>query len=68
MRIYQKNQFRKGLSTLGSSTRENVMSAGKAWVGDAYNVIKDNEGNVIGYSSNDGMRAFRIQYKPKEDM
>ena len=50
----------KGLLTLGSATRENAMSAGKAWVGDNYNVIKDNAGNVLGYSSADGMRAFRI--------
>lgn len=28
----------------------------------------DNAGNVIGYSSSDGMRAFRMQYKPKEGM
>ncbi|MCU6718300.1 hypothetical protein [Roseburia amylophila] len=61
-------QSDKGLSTLGSATRENAMSAGKAWVGDSYNVIKDNSGNILGYSSADGMRAFRIQYKPKEGM
>ena len=61
-------QSDKGLSTLGSATRENAMSAGKAWVGDNYNVIKDNSGNILGYSSADGMRAFRIQYKPKEGM
>ena len=28
----------------------------------------DNAGNVLGYSSPEGMRAFRIQYKPKEGM
>lgn len=61
-------QSNKGLSTLGSSTRETAMSAGKAWVGDNYNIIKDGAGNVLGYSSADGMRAFRIQYKPKEGM
>lgn len=61
-------QSDKGLSTLGSATRENAMSAGKAWVGDNYNVIKDHSGNILGYSSADGMRAFRIQYKPKEGM
>ena len=61
-------QSDKGLSTLGSATRENAMSAGKAWVGENYNVIQDNAGNVLGYSSADGMRAFRIQYKPKEGM
>ena len=61
-------QSDKGLSTLGSSTRENAMSAGQAWVGDNYNVIKDRTGNVLGYSSSDGIRAFRIQYKPKEGM
>ena len=61
-------QSEKGMSTLGSSTRENAMSAGKAWVGDNYNNILDGKGNVIGYSSSDGMRAFRIQFKPKENM
>lgn len=44
------------------------MSAGRAWVGDSYKVIKDGSGNILGYSSSDGMRAFRIQYKPKEGM
>ena len=62
------NQSEKGLSTLGSATRENAISAGKAWVGENYNLIRDNAGNVLGYSSADGMRAFRIQYKPKECM
>ncbi len=61
-------QADKGLSTLGSATKETAMSAGKAWVGDSYNVISDSSGNIIGYSSSDGMRAFRIQYKPKENM
>ena len=56
----------KGLSTLGSATKENAMSAGKAWVGKDYKVITDKLGNFIGYSSSDGMRAFRIQYKHKE--
>lgn len=59
-------QSEKGMSTLGSSTRENAMSAGKTWVGENYNTIIDKKGNVLGYSSEDGMRAFRIQYKPKE--
>lgn len=40
----------------------------KVWVGDNYSIIKDNAGNVLGYSSADGMRAFRIQYKSKEGM
>lgn len=43
-----------------------IMSAGKAWVGQGYKIITDNSGNFLGYSSSDGMRAFRIQYKPKE--
>jgi hypothetical protein len=62
------NQSDKGMSTLGSSTRDNAISAGKAWVGDNYNTITDKSGNIIGYSSEDGMRAFRIQYKPQEQM
>jgi len=44
------------------------MFAGKAWVGNSYKEILDTSGNLIGYSSSDGMRAFRIQYKPKEGM
>ena len=59
-------QSDKGLSTLGSSTRQNAMSAGKAWVGESYSTITDNLGGVIGYSSSDGTRAFRIQYKNKD--
>ena len=59
-------QSDKGLSTLGSSSRQTAMSAGKAWVGENYSTITDNLGDVIGYSSSDGIRAFRIQYKNKE--
>lgn len=51
-------QSDKGLSTLGNATRKNTMSAGKAWVGDNYNTIKDNAGNVLGYSGIDGMRIL----------
>ena len=58
----------KGLSTIGSTTRNNALSAGKSWVGDSYKEILGANGEIIGYSSTDGMRAFRIQYKPKEGM
>ena len=58
----------KGMSTLGSSTRKNAISAGEAWVGENYNTITDNKGNILGYYREDGMRAFRIQYKPKESL
>ena len=58
----------KGLATIGSATENVATNAGKAWVGEGYKSITDNAGNVIGYSSNDGMRAFRIQYKPREGM
>lgn len=58
-------QSEKGMSTLGSMTREDAISAGKAWVGENCKPIK---GNIEGYSSKDGMRAFRLQYKPKEGM
>lgn len=58
----------KGLATIGSSTEEVAINTGKAWVGNGYKEIKDNSGNLIGYSSNNGMRAFRIQYKPREEM
>ncbi|WP_394508934.1 hypothetical protein C0132_22220 [Priestia aryabhattai] len=55
----------KGLSTLGSATRENAINAGKGWVGPgAREIIVD--GKVIGYGTKD--RAFRIQFKPKENM
>ncbi|WFA05605.1 T7SS effector LXG polymorphic toxin [Bacillus sp. HSf4] len=58
----------KGLSTLGSSTRQNAVDAGKGWVGNGAKKILDKSGNFIGYKSADGMRAFRLQYKPKEKM
>jgi hypothetical protein len=58
----------KGLATLGSATESTAINAGKSFVGEGYKAITDNAGSVIGYSSSDGMRAFRIQYKPKEGM
>ncbi len=58
----------KGLSTLGNATRENAISAGKAWVGENFNNICDNQGTIIGYSSEDKMKAFRLHYKPKDGM
>lgn len=62
-------QSPKGLSTLGSATREEALSAGKAWAGEGAEAITDNAtGEIIGYKSVDGMRAFRLQYKPKEGM
>ncbi|WP_251862294.1 DNRLRE domain-containing protein [Clostridium sp. Marseille-Q2269] len=61
-------QIDKGLTTLGSATEEIALNTGKSWVGEGYKTITDNAGNVIGYSSSDGMRAFRMQYKPKEGM
>lgn len=56
----------KGLATVGSATEDVAINTGKAWVGEGYKAITDNAGNIIGYSSSDGMRAFRMQYKPKE--
>ncbi|MCP3746557.1 contractile injection system protein, VgrG/Pvc8 family [Paenibacillus sp. A3M_27_13] len=62
-------QSPKGLSTLGSSTRTEAMNAGKAWVGEgAKDIIDKTTGEIIGFSSADGMRAFRIQFKPGENM
>ena len=58
---------KKGLSTLGSSKRITIEKTGKAWVGKNYKNIKDKSGNIIGYSSKDGMRAYRLQYKRKEE-
>lgn len=55
------------MSTLGSATRKNAISAGKAWVGEKCNTIID-EGELMVYSSEDGMRAFRLQFKLKEGM
>lgn len=45
-------QSEKGLSTLGSATRENAMSAGKAWVGNVHEtadvkVIVNTNGKVV---------------------
>ncbi|MFM9281439.1 contractile injection system protein, VgrG/Pvc8 family [Paenibacillus jiagnxiensis] len=62
-------QSPKGLSTLGSSTRKEAMNAGKGWVGEgAKEIIDKTTGEIIGFSSADGMRAFRIQFKPGENM
>jgi hypothetical protein len=62
-------QSPKGLSTLGSTTREQALSAGKAWAGEGAKAILDKKtGELIGYKSTDGMRAFRMQFKPKENM
>ncbi|MCM2581484.1 ribonuclease YeeF family protein [Bacillus stercoris] len=58
----------KGLSTLGSSTRQNALDAGKGWVGQGAEKMYDKAGNFLGYKSVDKMRAFRLQYKPKEKM
>lgn len=58
----------KGLSTLGSASRAEVMKAGLAWVGEGAKTITSKGGDIIGYSSKDGMRAFRLQYKAKENM
>ncbi|MCY7974594.1 T7SS effector LXG polymorphic toxin [Bacillus inaquosorum] len=58
----------KGLSTLGSSTRQNALDAGKGWVGKGAEKMYDKAGNFLGYKSVDKMRAFRLQYKPKEKM
>ncbi|MED4648071.1 T7SS effector LXG polymorphic toxin [Bacillus inaquosorum] len=58
----------KGLSTLGSSTRQNALDAGKGWVGEGAEKMYDKAGNFLGYKSVDKMRAFRLQYKPKEKM
>ena len=62
-------QSPKGVSTLGSSTYADVLRAGEAWVGEgAEKIIDKKTGEVIGFKSADEMRAFRIQYKPKEGM
>ncbi|MFB1097429.1 ribonuclease YeeF family protein [Terribacillus sp. JSM ZJ617] len=58
----------KGLSTLGSTTRNNALDAGKNWAGKDAEAIHDTSGNFIGYKSKDKMKAFRLQYKPKEKM
>lgn len=58
-------QSGKGLSTLGSATRSDALSAGKAWVGKGAKEITEN-GQIIGYSTKE--RAFRLQYKQKEGM
>ncbi|MCY8055745.1 T7SS effector LXG polymorphic toxin [Bacillus inaquosorum] len=58
----------KGLSTLGSSTRQNALDAGKGWVGQGAEKMYDKAGNFLGYKSVDKIRAFRLQYKPKEKM
>lgn len=57
------------MSTLGSATRSEALRAGEAWAGNgAEKIIDKATGELIGFKSTDGMRAFRIQYKPKEGM
>ncbi|ARU60012.1 hypothetical protein CBW65_02230 [Tumebacillus avium] len=56
----------KGLSTMGSARRADALEAGKAWVGPGAKPITNGNGEVIGYSSQNGLRAFRLQYKPNE--
>lgn len=58
----------EGLSTLGSATRSTAMTTGLDWVGEGYKEMLDGAGNLIGYSSADGMKAFRIQFKNAENM
>ena len=61
-------QSSEGMSTLGSATLSVVISAGKDWVGEGAVEILDNAGNIIGYSSLNGMKAFRVQFKNSEQM
>ncbi|MNO24972.1 Hint module [compost metagenome] len=57
----------KGLSTLGSAKRANAWEAGRNWVGLNAKPIMEND-TLIGYSSADGMRAFRLQFKKGDKM
>ncbi|MGG4451226.1 RHS repeat domain-containing protein [Brevibacillus porteri] len=65
--LFGVKKSRKGLSTLGSAKRADAWVAGRGWVGVDAKEIVDN-GVLIGYSSNDGLRAFRLQYKKGDQM
>lgn len=53
----------KGDFGLGKATRKEAVEMGKAWVGKNYQV--KSVGNHIIWKSNNGMRQFRMDYKPK---
>jgi len=57
----------KGSTTLGSASHAEAWQAGKAWVGGNAQPIYES-GQLIGYSSADKFRVFRLHFKPKDGM
>ena len=65
MNYFGKIKSETGLYGIGSASRSEAMELGKIWTGAAKEIIED--GKVIGYSSEGGLKAFRLDYKPKLD-
>jgi hypothetical protein len=62
--LYSVKNSGKGNTSIGSGTTVEAWEAGKAWVGPGAKPIMDGD-RLIGYSSSDGLRAFRLDYKPR---
>ncbi|CAH8244580.1 hypothetical protein WJ0W_001813 [Paenibacillus melissococcoides] len=57
----------KGMTNIGYGDSKTAIEAGKAWVGNGFKEIRDKKtGDLLGFSSEDGLRAFRLQYKPRD--
>lgn len=55
----------KGNTGIGSGTYSEAWDAGWSWVGPNAKTIYNKNGELIGLSSENGLRAFRVDYKPK---
>ncbi len=58
----------KGPTTLGSASKVDAWNAGMAWVGECPKPIYNTSNELIGYSSTDKLRVFRLHYKPRDGM
>jgi len=58
----------KGSTTLGSASKTEAWKAGMAWVGENPKPIYNESNKLIGYSSVDKSKAFRLHYKPRDGM
>ena len=54
----------KGNTGIGSGTFSEAWSAGRSWVGTNPNPLYNKARDIIGLKSEDGLRAFRIGFKP----
>jgi hypothetical protein len=55
----------KGNTGIGSGTYSEAWDAGYSWAGPNSNPLYNSKGELIGLSSEEGLRAFRVDYKPK---